>query len=213
MSILNTLSTAQTGHAYDQQAAKTAFDFRSKTATPFFAKLPTAVSTIASIADLARAANVSNLSDLNNVVNTGRAGGWFATAAQQSAAKLLQSKLALNSDDLGLLLGAGQGSDSKIALASVIFNPDGGVQSTTDLANSVATTLEHKAADYATQSGIANPTVYAHNLVQGAFTRGQQPNNDYSSGGASTTVMTGPDGNQYNVPNEKVAAFKAAGGH
>lgn len=188
MSVLNTLSMQQTGHAYDQQAAKTAYDFRNKTATPFFAKLPTAVSTISAIADLAKQANVSNLSQLTDVVNTGRAAGWFATAAQQSAAKQLQSKLALNSDDLGLLLGAGQGSDSKIALASVIFNPNGGVQSTTDLANSVATTREHKAADYATQSGIANPTVYAHNLVQNAFSRGQQPNINYSSAGSTTTA-------------------------
>lgn len=30
---------------------------------------------------------------------------------------------------------------------------------------------------------------------------------------AGTTVMTGPDGNQYNVPNAQVAAFTAAGGH
>ena len=30
---------------------------------------------------------------------------------------------------------------------------------------------------------------------------------------AGTTVMTGPDGKQYNVPNAQVAAFTAAGGH
>ena len=194
MSVLNTLSMQQTGHGYDQQAAKAAYDFRTKTATPYFAKVPTAVSTISAIADLARQANVSNLSQLNDVVNTGRAAGWFATAAQQSAAKQLQSKLALNSDDLGLLLGAGQGSDSKIALASVIFDPNGGVLSTTDLANSVATTLEHKTADYATQAGIQNPTAFAHNLVQSAYTRGQQPNINYNA-----PTVTAPDGRQIQI--------------
>ena len=30
---------------------------------------------------------------------------------------------------------------------------------------------------------------------------------------SGTTLMTGPDGKQYNVPNNKVAAFTAAGGH
>ena len=31
--------------------------------------------------------------------------------------------------------------------------------------------------------------------------------------GASTVVMTGPDGKKYNVPSNKVDAFKKAGGH
>lgn len=190
MSVLNTLSMQQTGHAYDQQAAKASYDFRTKTATPFFAKLPTAVTTIGNIAALAKEANVSSISDLNNVVNSGRAGGYFATAEQQSAAKQLQSALSLNSDDLGLLLGTGQGSDSKLALASAIFNPNGGVRSTNDLTNYVTTTLEHKATDYATQAGIANPDVYAKNIVQNAFNRSSGGNTDYT-GGASQTTASG----------------------
>lgn len=40
---------------------------------------------------------------------------------------------------------------------------------------------------------------------------------NYPGGGSgasgSTTLMTGPDGIQYNVPNSQVEAFKAAGGH
>lgn len=34
-----------------------------------------------------------------------------------------------------------------------------------------------------------------------------------SGSSGSTTLMTGPDGNQYNVPNGQVAAFTKAGGH
>lgn len=208
MSQIQQLSQAQTGHGYDAIGAQTAYAFRSKIFTPYVAKMPTAVSTISAIADLAKQANVSNLSDLTNVVNTGRAAGFFATAAQQSAAKQLQSKLALNSDDLGLLLGAGQGSDSKIALASVIFNPNGGVKSTNDLANSVATTLEHKTADYATQAGIQNPQVYAHNLVQNAFTRGQQPDNNYSNGGGQSVTSNGQQYIVGQVYNDGTANWK-----
>lgn len=33
------------------------------------------------------------------------------------------------------------------------------------------------------------------------------------SASTATTLLTGPDGKQYNVPNDKVSAFKAAGGH
>ena len=44
----------------------------------------------------------------------------------------------------------------------------------------------------------------------------QDPNNplraQYTSGPANTTVMTGPDGQLYHVPNDKVDAFVAAGG-
>jgi hypothetical protein len=39
------------------------------------------------------------------------------------------------------------------------------------------------------------------------------PPSTSSSSSSGTTVMTGPDGNQYNVPNSQVQAFIAAGGH
>jgi len=60
------------------------------------------------------------------------------------------------------------------------------------------------AASSATQ-GEANDLV---NSI-GSPSTGSSASTSSSSG---TTVMTGPDGKQYNVPNDKVAAFKAAGG-
>ncbi len=34
-----------------------------------------------------------------------------------------------------------------------------------------------------------------------------------TNGSNQTTLMMGPDGKQYNVPNDQVAAFTKAGGH
>lgn len=77
------------------------------------------------------------------------------------------------------------------------------------------------------QAAVANitkelPTVYDTNAtVQAKVQNLQKLLNDRedailgktgTNGTNQTTLMTGPDGKSYNVPNDKVAAFKAAGG-
>jgi hypothetical protein len=214
----NDISMAVNGVPFNPAAAEAMFKFRNSAQYQRLTNnAPVAIQTIVQAAAAAQRLGLTGVKSLNSVDIQTKANGlqFWASDQQKSDAQLLSSFLALNQDDLGLILGAGQGSDYKTKLAGLIFDPTGAPQSTTDLTSSLVNKITDKLGQYYTSAGIPNGKAYAvktaQDLVNGAL--GDAAVKTSAASGAATTVMTGPDGQQYNVPNEKVDAFTAAGGH
>jgi hypothetical protein len=219
----NQISMAVNGVPFNPAASEAMFKFRNSAQYQRLTNnAPVAIQTIVQASAAAQRLGLTGVKSVNSMYISATASGLnpFASAQQKSDAQLLQSYLGLNQDDMGLILGTGQGSDYKTKLAGLIFDPTGAPLSTQHLTTSLVNKITDKLGQYYTAAGVPNGKQYAvkqaQDLVNGAL-GDSSVNVDLSGAGGgssgATTVMTGPDGNQYNVPNDQVQAFIAAGGH
>jgi hypothetical protein len=157
------ISLALTKKPFDVNAADAAFTFRKSTQyNNYTAAAPSALRNIQAISTDAQNLGLSGITDFNDFrIGMIARGLWpGATPAQSSAAKDIQSRLAQSQDDIGLLLGTGTGSDTKLALGGLIYNPNGSPKTTADLTKSVTDTISNKLGDYYKKAGVTDPSLY-----------------------------------------------------
>ena len=102
------------------------------------------------------------------------------------------------------------------ALSSVgldILKAISGIQGFRGNASVVQQVTSHMPTIYDTKAVAQQKIDYIRSLISDRESSILGTKQSSSGGSGTTTVMTGPDGKQYNVPNDKVNAFKAAGGH
>lgn len=166
----NELSLAQTGKPYSAVDAAAAYKFRnSGTYQKFIANAPVAMSTINTIVDDAQALQSSgfdlNHSDLFNSAKlklTANGLNPFATTEQRRLAKELTNTLgSISADDIGLLLGSGSGSDYKTKLGGAIFDTNGNLKTTQEIAQTVNARIQAKLDDYYRIAGVTDPSIYS----------------------------------------------------
>lgn len=159
---VNAISMAQTGKPFDAEASQSAYDFRHSTQyNNYTAAAPSALRNIQAIAADARILNLTGLSGVNSAKISAIASGLFpASQEQKTAAADIQSKLAQNKDDIGLLLGTGTGSDMKLAIGGLIFDPNKNPVTNDQLTKNVTNTITQKLGDYYAKAGVKDPSQY-----------------------------------------------------
>jgi len=193
----NELSLAQTGKPYSPIDAEAAYKFRnSGTYQKFISNAPVAMSTINTIVnDVQKLGDKLNGADIfNSAWLKATASGFniFATQEQRATAKELVNTLgSISADDIGLLLGSGSGSDYKTKLGGAIFDVNGNVKTTEQIAKTVNDRIQAKLNDYYRIAGVKDPSIYAVRDTQ-AITGGTQN----SSG---SNIVTAPDGQQIQI--------------
>ena len=173
-------------------AAQAAF-FKSPDTQKFIANSNTVLNTINDPNNGLKA--LSSKVDRSNIVvaNNGLLSLKRSTSDPDTAKFVQLSNIA--ADEIGKILGSGQGSDFTIQLGQTLVNPAYSQSTFNATMDNLDSRIRNKVNEFYSQAGRTNPNAAA------------------PSGPAATTVMTGPDGKQYHVPNDKVDAFKAAGGH
>lgn len=162
----NAISMKLTGKPFDVAGADNAFTFRQGSQyNNYTAAAPSALRNITAISADAQKLPLTGLSGINDIAINAIASGLdpFATEEQKSAAKDIQARLAQSKDDIGLLLGTGTGSDMKLALGGLIYNPNGSPKQTADLTKSVQETIMNKLGDYYAKAGVSDPSRYLQN--------------------------------------------------
>jgi hypothetical protein len=100
---------------------------------------------------------LSNVKDINSLQLKALASGtefWAPQSVKNAAAQAL-SQYAQAQDDIGMLLGSGQGSDAKIALSGLIFGQSGGLNTTDAVAKGVSQNITQKLQDFYSSAGIS----------------------------------------------------------
>lgn len=165
----NKVSLAVYGVPFSAAASEAAFKFRNSAQYQRLTNnVPVAIQTIVQAAQAATKLNLSGIQGLNETYINALAGGYipWASSEQKSAAQTLKSFLALNQDDLGLILGTGQGSDYKTKLGGLIFTATGAPQNTADLTSEIVNKITDKLGQYYTSAGIPNGKAFATKTAQ-----------------------------------------------
>jgi hypothetical protein len=194
----NTISMAITGQPFNPEAAQAAYKFRtSQQYQRLTANIPTAIQTIVQAAQAAKSLNLTGIQSLNSLKIQADTAGLnpFASPQENADAQSLKSLLALNQDDLGLILGTGSGSDLKTKLGGLIFDPTGAPMSTDQLTSTIVNKITDKLAQYYQAAGDTQARVHAtltaQQLVNDA-TAGKAPVDTSGPGGASPTASNPP---------------------
>ncbi len=183
----NAISMATLGIPFNPAASEAAFKFRNSSQYQKLANnAPTAIQTIVQAAQSAKNLNLTNLGAFNQAKINALAGGYFpgGTPQQQSDAQNLKSFLALNQDDLGLILGSGTGSDYKSKLAGLIFDASGAPLSTTNLSSAMVNKITDKLGSYYTAAGVPNGKAFAQQTAQELVNSASQDNTVQTPGAA-----------------------------
>jgi hypothetical protein len=188
----NELSIAQTGKPFSLVDAQAAYQFRnSPQYLKFVGNAHVALSTIDSIVTDARKLNLKGPDLFNNYHLKWIASGFNPFASQEdraTAKELLNTLSSISADDIGLLLGAGTGSDYKTKLGGAIFDVNGNLQTTEQIAKTVQDRIQSKLNDYYRIAGVKDPSIYANRDAQGIMPQS----------GNQNTTPTAKEGQTYN---------------
>lgn len=212
----NALSMSEYGKPFSPADNQSAYNYRQTSQYQnYMTSAPLAIQAIATVVKDAQKLGMTPFAALNSPELAFQANFMSWTEAGKTAAEML-SAVALASDDIGKLLGTGQGSDAKIALAQHIFSANGTpIQTAAVGAQTTQFILEKMKTMYAAAGvSVTDPYVQSAMSQLSPYINALGVSNPNTSGGAGgstgTVTMTGPKGT-YTVPASQVSVMQQNG--
>lgn len=209
--IADKLSMAKYGVPYNPADAEAAYKVReSQPYQTYMLSAPNALRVIDQVVS-----HVQNLAKDHPFVVSSSGAGFLNSAAIGSLAafgntdaKDIQSLLAQSGDDIGKLLGTGSGSDLKIKLGGEIFNTNGSLKQTEDVASTIKQNIQDKMNDYFKAGGVAGNTTPFTTSAVNDMKQYSSVLQSAKSGTGSTPSPSGSGNFSVTAPNGKTYSFK-----